>query len=273
MLIVAGDSLAESDLPAMRVFANQVAVALENARLWDTVTMRGRELKALSEQLVNAQEDERKRISRELHDELGQALTATRIDLLAVSESLDQDRSVGTSCNGRDVHQRLTDTILVVEQMLKQVREMALDLRPSMLDDLGLVPTLGWHTRRFAERTGVNVTLDHRGMEERLPAQVETTLYRTVQEALTNISKHAQAKNVGIHIARVNSTVRAIVQDDGKGFDPQAVQARHTTERGVGLVGMRERVVGAGGNLIVNSAPGQGTRLSLTMPLPKEHKN
>jgi PAS domain S-box-containing protein len=265
MMVVAGEGLTESDLPAMRVFANQVAVALENARLWDTITRREHELRALSGQLVNAQEAERKRISRELHDELGQALTSTRIDLLAVSEDL---KDCGTA-----THRRLTDTILVVEQMLKQVREMALDLRPSMLDDLGLVPTLSWHTRRFAERTGVKVSLDHSGMEVRLPSQTETTLYRTVQEALTNISKHAQATNVGVHLERVNSTVRAIVEDDGRGFDPHAVQARHTTERGVGLVGMRERVVGAGGSLTVNSAPGRGTRLTLTLPLPKEYKN
>ena len=261
MLVVAGEGLTESDLPAMRVFANQVAVALENARLWDTVTTRGRELKALSEQLVNAQEDERKRISRELHDELGQALTSTRIDILAVAESLHD-------CEPK-TRQRLTDTITVVEQMLKQVREMALDLRPSMLDDLGLVPTLGWHTRRFAERTGLKVNLQDSGMDVRLPSQVATTLYRTVQEALTNISKHAQASNVGIHIERVNSTVRAIIEDDGQGFDPQAVQARHTAERGVGLVGMRERVAGAGGKLLVDSAPGRGTCLTLTMPFPK----
>jgi len=265
MLVVAGEGLTQSDLPAMRVFANQVAVALENARLWDTVTRHGHELRALSGQLVSAQESERKRISRELHDELGQALTSTRIDLLAIDEDMEQ-------C-GPATRQRLTDTITVVEQMLKQVREMALDLRPSLLDDLGLVPTLSWHTRRFAERTGLKVSLDHSGMEVRLPSQVETTLYRTVQEALTNISKHAQATKVGIHIERENSTVRAIMQDDGKGFDPQAVQARHASERGVGLVGMRERVVGAGGNLIVNSAPGRGTRLSLTLPLPKEYKN
>ena len=240
-------------------FANQAAMVIENAQLLETVSRDGRRLQAISAQLVSAQEAERKRISQELHDELGQSLTAMKFNLAAIEGELPPSVA-------RAVAARLADTTSLVDRTLEQVRELALELRPSMLDDLGLLPTLRWHTKRYADRMAIDVQLFAQGLEERLPMEVETVLYRAVQEALTNIAKHARASRVTIRLERHNSTVRASVEDDGCGMVNTGVKGDRDLAPGVGLLVMRERATSIGGTLILESAPGIGTRVVVEVP-------
>ena len=251
----------QGQLPVLTTFANQAAIALENARLLNAVTTHREELQTLSTQLMNAQEEERKRISQELHDEIGQALTAMHINLTAVDQGLPAGYTPV-------VGERLEETMMLTDEVLGQVREMALNLRPSMLDDIGLPLTLRWHVNRYARRVGLEAQLEIVGLEERLAPEVETVLYRLVQEALNNIAKHAQASQVHIRLERKDSIVTALVEDDGRGFDMQKMASRKPSERGVGLLGMRERVASLGGSFRIHSSPGQGARLSAEIPLP-----
>jgi PAS domain S-box-containing protein len=247
------------DLDLLESIAAQAAVAVENAQLLKAVTRHRRDLQSLSTRLINAQEAERKRISQELHDEMGQALTAISINLAAIEKELPPELVSMT----RD---RLAETSSLTDQTLEQMRELSLDLRPSMLDDLGLVPTLRWYVNRYAKRTNIAVEFEAIDFEERLAAEMETALYRAVQEALTNVARHARADRVRLHLEREESKVSVFIEDDGQGFDAQEVADRKTPERGMGLLGIRERVASLGGRLSIRSRPGQGTRLSIEMP-------
>ena len=212
----------------------------------------------LSAELMNAQEAERKRISQELHDELGQALTAMRINLATLEKDLFPDFPTS--------RQKLLETSLLVDEMLEHVRELSHALRPTMLDELGLVPTLRWYVTRYAERLGIEVEFEAMDLKDRPAAEIETTLYRIVQEALTNIARHAQARRVHLRLARQESRLTALIEDDGIGFDVQKRLAADATLSGAGLVGMRERVARWGGNLTIQSSPGQGVQLFVELP-------
>jgi signal transduction histidine kinase len=210
------------------------------------------ELKELSARLVEAQENERRAISRELHDEVGQALSALLVEVGNLSAAL-ADRPVQELRGHLDVIKRLAENGVHV------VRNMALLLRPSMLDDLGLVPALQWQAREVSKRTGmrVDVAADH--VSDDLPEEHKTCVYRLVQEALHNCSKHASARVVRVTVEEDRSKIRLTIQDDGQGFQP-------ATERGMGLLGMQERVAHLGGTFQVDSARGQGTLLSVELP-------
>ena len=238
-------------------------LVMENAQLLEAVMRHREELQRLSAQLIHAQEAERKRISQELHDELGQALTAMSINLSVIKKEMPPQLTLM-------IGERLEETALLVDQTLEEVRELALNLRPSMLDDLGLLPTLRWYVGRYARRVCLEVELEAIYLEERLPREMETVLYRVVQEALTNIAKHAQANRVRIRLEGKDSTVSVLIEDNGRGFDTDEVAARERSERGAGLLGMRERVSSLGGSLSIRSRPGQGTQLSVEVPLDTE---
>ncbi len=218
------------------------------------------DLQRLSAQLMNAQEAERKRISRELHDELGQALTAMRINLASLESDLLPTLS---AANG----EKLVETGRLLDEILDHVRELSLAFRPTMLDELGLVPTLRWYADRYAKRLGIEVEFEASGLENRLPTEIETALYRVVQEALTNIARHAQARRVHLHLARKGSKVTASIQDDGAGFDLEKRTATGPPDSGAGLIGMRERIALLGGTFSLQAAPGRGTRLSVVVPV------
>jgi len=217
------------------------------------------ELQRLSAQLINAQEEERKRLSRELHDELGQVLTAMRFNLAAIEKGLPP----GLAPTARE---KLSETGSWIDLTVERIRELALDLRPSMLDDLGLVPALRWYVKRYCKTVGIEIELEAIDFEERLPAEVETVLYRVMQEALTNIARHAQANRVHVCLQRKECTVAAFVEDDGQGFDVERVGGREASKRGTGLLGIRERVASLGGSFSLQSRPGQGTRLYIEIP-------
>jgi signal transduction histidine kinase len=211
------------------------------------------ELKELSARLVEAQENERRAISRELHDEVGQSLSALLVELGNLSAAL-ADGAMRDLRGHVDVIKRLA------ENSVQVVRNMALLLRPSMLDDLGLVPALQWQAREVSKRTGmrVDVAADH--VPDELPEEHKTCVYRVVQEALNNCSKHAAAQVVRVTVSQADSKLLLTIQDDGRGFAGQ-------NERGLGLVGMEERVTHLGGLFEVDSKCGQGTLLSVQLPL------
>jgi signal transduction histidine kinase len=211
-----------------------------------------RELKELSKRLVDTEERERRAISRELHDEVGQSLSALLLDVENLTEMSIDD---GVFRKG------LQKIKTLAENCVNEVRNMALLLRPSMLDDLGLVPALEWQAREVSKRTGMLVDTLEENVSDNLPEEHKTCVYRIVQEALNNCSKHAYAKNVRVVVRQEPNHLRVSIEDDGKGFDPSRV-------RGLGLVGMNERVSQLGGALKVDSDPTRGTCLRVDLPLP-----
>jgi signal transduction histidine kinase len=218
-----------------------------------------RDLQRLSSQLIRAQETERRTISQELHDEMGQRLTAMHINLVEIEKSLMPECS-------SVVKERLTETLALVDHTLEQIRELSLDLRPSMLDDLGLVPTLRWYINRYARRLNIEVRFSVMNVEQRLDPEIETTLYRVVQEALTNVAKHARATEVRIRLERTESTLTALIEDNGQGGISHISHGKHLRQ-GIGLLGMQERVTGLGGEFRIQSPPGQGTQLLIEIPI------
>jgi signal transduction histidine kinase len=216
-----------------------------------------RELRRLSRQLVQAQEEERKSLSRELHDEVGQMLTALRMELRSVQElrTAPEDQ----------FNDHLDAAKRLAEHSLRALRDMAMGLRPSMLDDLGLGSAVQWQARQFSKHTGIPVNVQIDGMPSRLPEPHRTCIYRVVQEALTNCARHARAKSIDIAIGGQPESLSVSIRDDGIGFDPSNVRGR-----GLGLIGMQERIMDLGGDLTLNSQTQKGTVLSAKIPLPRE---
>jgi signal transduction histidine kinase len=213
------------------------------------------ELRRLSRRLVQAQEEERKFISRELHDSVGQTLTAIGLELANLS-SLQGSGSFDS---------RVKSLKGLSEDMLRSVRDLAMGLRPSMLDDMGLGSALEWQGRQFSRRLGIPVTVELQGTFDDLPDSHRTCIFRVVQEALTNCAKHSQAKHIRIIVMHVGDTVRAIIQDDGVGFD-----ANRRSVTGIGLLGMEERAEELEGKLATTSDKQTGTRVELAVPVPRK---
>jgi len=211
----------------------------------------------LLEQMMTAQEEERRRIARELHDETGQSLTSLSVGLSMVAEARDLDT----------VRERAADLRALATRALEEVHHLARGLRPSVLDDIGLLAALERHLREYEAGRGVTVDLHARGFEQRLPGPIEIAVYRIVQEALTNTAKHADARTVSVLLERRDDAVHLIVEDDGRGFDAPEVLASRDVDRGLGLRGMRERAILLGGSLTVESASGRGTSVFADIPV------
>jgi PAS domain S-box-containing protein len=257
LLHVTGRGLTEADVPAVTAFANQTAIAIENARLFEQVQAGRERLAWLTQQVVSAQEEERYRLSRELHDEASQALTALRISLDLIAEDLPAEAV--------SLRQRLGEAGALTEDTMEQIRLLAHDLRPPALDTVGLNYTLEDLCRDFAERTQLSV--DYIGADlPTLPEAVSMCLYRFLQEALTNVAKHADASQVWVGLRGRAEMVSLWVEDNGQGFDEEA-----RLSAGLGLLGMQERIELLGGQLKIESQPGQGTRLTAHIPLEKAH--
>ncbi len=212
-------------------------------------------LARLSLRLVDVQEEERRHLARELHDQVGQMLTAVAINLQTAQRA-----------NGPEAA-RLAETLQVVDELIRQVRDLSLNLRPSMLDDFGLESALRWFTARQAERTGLTILLEADPQTGRLPAAVETACFRVVQEAITNVVRHAGARQVQVRVERQPGAVQLTVRDDGRGFDPEAVRGTSSEGRGFGMLAMRERVELLGGTFTLESAPAQGTTIRARLPV------
>jgi signal transduction histidine kinase len=214
----------------------------------------------LFKKAINAQEDERKRIARELHDDTSQALTAM---LFAAEESLEMN-------DLSQVKPRLEKMRELAQRTLDGVHKVIFDLRPTMLDHLGLVPALRWFAVSWLEEKGIRVTVEDNGAAQRLPSEVETALFRVVQEAIVNISRHAGARNVCIYFQFEPKMVTVRVEDDGVGFELDELSIAPGSARGLGLIGMQERVELFGGELEVTSTPGYGTQVYIRLPLANE---
>jgi signal transduction histidine kinase len=226
----------DDDLRLAETFAGRAAVAVELSERVQRDALR---------RIVEAQELERQRLARELHDETGQALTSILLGL----KQLD-------GADAADV-QRLRELVVAT---LQDVRRLAVELRPKVLDDFGLVPALERLTHGFSEHTGITVDLEASTITERPPMEVETAIFRIVQEALTNVVKHADAKRVSVLVTRADGKIKAVIEDDGGGFDPAE------TDGGVGLIGMRERIELLDGTLTVESSATSGTTIAAEVP-------
>ncbi len=238
----------------------EMSSQVEKARLFEAVSQQREQLRTLTARLTEVQEAERKELARELHDEMGQALTAISINLAAITGGLPK------TCSPQ-IKARVAEAKLLTDQTLEQIREISLNLRPPMLDDLGLIPTLRWYIKRYAKRGDIKTEFQVTGLEQRLAPEVETALYRIVQEALTNVARHACAAKVSIHLQQNGQTIQAVIKDDGQGFNVDDILNRKRSDHGAGLVGIRERVMLLGGEFDIQSQPGQGTCLSIAIPL------
>jgi signal transduction histidine kinase len=233
---------------------------IETTRHFTEMANTREELKRLSARLVAAHEDERRSISRELHDEVGQALTGVLVEMANLSTLIRTAKGVDAV---DAVAAKAGEIKKQVEGSVSVVRNMALLLRPSMLDDLGLVPALQWQAREVSKRSGVWVRVEAEQVSEELPEDHKTCVYRIVQEALHNCVQHSGARNVKIAVRQEPGQLQLSVEDDGKGFDARQ-------ERGMGLLGIQERVGYLGGSLAVTSAPGSGTVLRVALPLAQK---
>jgi PAS domain S-box-containing protein len=218
-------------------------------------------LQALSRRLVEVQETERRSLARELHDEIGQGLTVAEFNLQAMLQLPDNDA----------LAPRLKESLDVVDRVLEQVHDLSLNLRPSMLDDLGLEPALRWYTGRQAALAGLKAEVRVAPLEQRLDPMIETECFRVAQEALTNVVKHAKARTVTVELTKNDEQLHLSVRDDGVGFDVASVRERAVRGASLGLLSMEERTTLVGGGLQYHAAPGQGTEVHAWFPLKWAH--
>jgi two-component system sensor histidine kinase UhpB len=215
-------------------------------------------LRILSRRLFEVQEEERRHLARELHDEIGQALTAAKINLQSI-----------TGNGGSATVARLQETTAILDRLLGQVRKISLDLRPSMLDDLGLVPALRSLLDQQGRRASVAVRFSAENIPEKLDPEIQTTCFRIAQEAITNTLRHAHATHVDVDLRRENGKLRLLIRDNGIGFDVESAQAQTV---GLGLIGVRERAALVGGRAKIISSPNKGTTIEVSAPLTRSER-
>lgn len=219
-----------------------------------------REVRHLSRQLLKAAEEEKKRLARDLHDECGQSLTALHFMVETLKTTLSNATSEQRSLQVDRIGE-------VVTHLSQEIRALTADLRPAMLDEMGLLPALRWHVERFSRLVpSLSFSFDSRGCTTRMSPEAEVAFFRCCQEALNNVIKHSGAKNVSIMLECSNTAISLVVEDDGCGFDLQLQRKRTDRAPGIGLPGMRERMIAVGGWLTVNSSINGGTQISLTLP-------
>ena len=248
----------EEQLELLMSIANLAAIAIDNANYSERQSQ-------LLKQIISAQEEERKRVARELHDETGQALTALMINLDLIEAKLP------SSVTG--VTEHLQHSRNVVEQMKGEIHELIYDLRPSILDNLGLLPAVRSHARSVLEKMNIEVDWHVIGEDKRLSAEKEICLFRIIQEAFSNIAKHAEASVVTVQIERQQDIIRVIIEDDGVGFDVDKVLNPTYQDSGFGIRGMEERVRLLRGNFSVDSQTGFGTQLLIEIPIDAEEES
>ena len=246
------DAFSVEHVDVARETAVLLSLAVQNTRLFEAVQAARARQEQLSRRLVQVQEEERRRLALELHDEIGQVLTALRL-------SFDTDDPAMPA----PVRSKLERAKKIVEVLTTKVRNLSLDLRPTLLDDLGLLPALLWYIRRYTEQTGVEVHFRHAGLgSRRFSVEVETAAYRIVQEALTNVARHAGVREAEVQAWIQDERLHLQVEDHGRGFSPREEQSASS-----GLSGMRERAHLAGGELTVTAPPGEGVQIQASLPL------
>jgi signal transduction histidine kinase len=243
-----------SDRTMLLAAAEQVGHAVRRGRAMAALRLRQRDVEMVSHRLERMLEEERRRIARELHDELAQSMTAAKINLALIRQQMPHAAA--------GAKRAIRDTEGIVRRTIAAIRRIAMDLRPAVLDDLGLLPALDWLADLFSRRTGIAVTIAARGAPASGDAEIRTLLYRFVQEALTNVARHARARSVRVDLSAVNGRIRAVIDDDGRGMRG----APGGRPSGFGLIGMRERIERVGGTLSIESRAGRGTRLVAEVP-------
>jgi len=236
---------------ALRVYGTNADIT-ERKRAEEELGRRARQLEVLSRKLIEAQEAERRAVARELHDDFGQVLTALRLDL----QRREHDES---------------EAIALVDGAIARMRDLAQDLRPPLLDEVGLAASLSWYVEREATRAGLAFRLNLPPLEPRPPIACEVTCFRVAQEALTNIVRHARARSVEVDVTQSAEALALRVHDDGQGFDVSAARRRATQGASQGLLNMQERVALAGGVLEIDSASGAGTTVTARIPVSSSH--
>ena len=244
------------DEMALVQLAEHAAIAIRNARLFAAVQATGDRLQALSARLMEVQEAERRHLARELHDEVGQALTAVKINLQMLRRQAERDSSA----------RRLDDSLGMVDDILQGVRRMSLDLRPSLLDDLGLGAALRWYVGGQAQRAGLTAEVVAGSLPPDLAPALATTCFRIVQEAVTNVVRHARASRLTVTLALGEGTLHLAIADDGTGFDVAAARRRALEGGSLGLLGIEERAELAGGRSVIESTPRRGTIVRVSLP-------
>jgi signal transduction histidine kinase len=252
-------SFDERQLQMLSAVGHQIGLAVERGLLFDEVAAKERTRGELIEKLLTAHEDERRRIARELHDEAGQALTALIVNLELTAQEASPDRLRAQLGQLRDL----------AERTLSEIRRLIHDLRPSILDDLGLAAALRWYAKNLLDPRGIAWTLSVSGISGRLPPRLETVAFRVVQEALTNVLRHAEASSVTVSVAAAGRELHVRIEDNGRGFDSGRPRTAGRTG-GFGLLGMQERVELVGGRWEVQSRPGVGTVVSATLPIHEQ---
>jgi PAS domain S-box-containing protein len=253
----AGERIFNVRLIPERDEAGQVSSVLHIGRDITERKRAGEMLQTFPRRLIEVQEAERRRVARELHDEIGQALTAIKINL----------QSVQHSAGALPLAQQLKESAGIVDRALQQVRDLSLNLRPSLLDDLGLIAALRWYADREARRAGLIPEFVADLSETRLPSELETACFRITQEALTNVVRHAQARRVWVELRQRGSELHLMIRDDGIGFDVSAARRRHASDVSLGLQGMQERALILNGKIEIKSAPARGTEIHVWFSL------
>ncbi|MCW5556536.1 MAG: GAF domain-containing sensor histidine kinase, partial [Verrucomicrobiae bacterium] len=233
--------------------AAQLALAFRQSWLFAQISAGRERLRALSLRLVDVQETERRFMAHELHDEIGQLLTGLKLTLELPSHEAAEPPGPNVS-----------EAIAVVDELMTRVRQLSLDLRPQVLDDLGLMPALDWLFKRYLKQTGIRVHFKHAIVRRRLPSQLETAAFRIVQEALTNIARHAGVQEASVRLWLDEDILGVQIEDAGAGFDGKKALAGHASS---GVAGMRERALMLGGDFTLEANPGKGTRLTVELPL------
>jgi signal transduction histidine kinase len=242
---------------SLQAFGHQAALAFQNARLYEETRVNAAYLQILSRRLLNVQESERRVIARELHDEVGQALTAAKLNLQSIQKQPE----------ALSLQARLKECAEIINLALQQVRSLSLDLHPAVLDDLGMIPAVRWFVDREAQRGEFNAQVRAKDLPERFPPEIELVGFRVVQEALTNISRHAHAKNVTVEFWQNDSDLHLFIRDDGIGFDKEATLQKVMKSDSLGLLSMQERIMLIDGHFEINSTPGMGTEIHACIPL------
>lgn len=259
-------ALTRRDFSLLTTIAGQLSMAMEKATLYEQLQAREALRGELYHQIVSAQEGERQRIARELHDGTGQVLTGLGLGLMAAAETVNTDPELAS--------QQLIALKDLNARALQELRDLIADLRPSVLDDLGLVPALQAQAQEFSDRTGMDASLLVGGKRQRLEPEVEIVLFRIAQEALTNVRKHAEATKVLMRFEFETERVQLVITDNGRGFDPRAaMQVNGAQRRAWGLLGMQERVTLVGGVCEIASRKGHGSTVRVVIPLNAEEKN
>lgn len=255
------NSLAPQDYPVVTLICNQIGIAIQNARLYQEAMEKEKLTHQLLEKVINAQEEERKRLARELHDETGQTLTAIALSLEALHTQLEPGQI--------RAREQLEALHQMTREALNELRKMAMALRPSALDDLGLVPAVRRYALQHLESQGITVSIEGGDVSLTNDPSIQTLLFRVVQEAINNVARHSKATAAKIRFWQEGDQVFGEVTDNGTGFDPDVIREAESPSEGLGLMGMQERAGLAGGAVAITSTPGEGCRVLVRVPSKK----